>query len=572
MKYDKVKPGTVVTGDVYNTLNASDGTKRGMLPILFLAAWFPLICDAAGSFSVVVPHDPISAQMDSTVTLPCWLSPALSAEKMEIRWFLSPSFNETVLHYIEGQIQESSQLPRFRGRAFLGPRSPDSSGLMGGDASLRLENVTVGDEGEFQCYISSKLHYDTGRVSLSVKVTGTVPVLSIRHFNNSLLNASCASSGWHPEPQVTWSSSQGWSDVSPDGLRYSPEAGQGLVSVSSWILSPPSDAGWLSCTMQLPGWGRQEGRVALLSAPPPTCKPDTYADDQSGGWKALFIALLIFAFAAIGVFIALRIMRKKRKGQKPSEETPETESLLNKDSSKKSEPGVTDFNEARKRHVDVIMDEETAHQYLMLSADRKRARDSESGQRTPTDKTFTRHLFVMGKEGFTSGCAYWEVGLCDDIVGKKESWTVGVVSESANRDCQVLTPAEGYWVLTSDKDNGLGLNTGIDSGISLDEKLRPQILGVLLDYAKGTVSFYNVEEKSHILTLFTTFREKVYPLFGPGQGDKAPLFIQSVPDVTQDKTQNENSNSPITLTPSEPITSENVVVENQNQPFATQKV
>ncbi|KAJ8383137.1 hypothetical protein SKAU_G00039150 [Synaphobranchus kaupii] len=235
-----------------------------MLLYVFLAACVPVVCHAAESFSVLVPHDPISVRLGSAVTLPCWLSPPLSAEPMEIRWHRPPSFEITVLHYRDGQLQESSQHLRYRGRAFLGSRGPEAGGLKEGDVSLRLENVTLEDEGEFQCYVSSDRHYEGAHVVLSVTETGTPPVLSARQADDGRMNVSCASSGWHPRPKLIWSDSQGRSGLSPGDLLYSHKE-EGMVSVFSWILTSPSDAGWLSCSVHLSEGEEREGRVALLS-------------------------------------------------------------------------------------------------------------------------------------------------------------------------------------------------------------------------------------------------------------------------------------------------------------------
>ncbi|KAG9346980.1 hypothetical protein JZ751_005907 [Albula glossodonta] len=445
------------------------------------------------TFSVVVPQRPISARLGSRVTLPCWLSPDISAEAMEVRWYRK-DFQTPALLYREKQLQGDPQDPQYKGRVSLDQRNPQSGGLKAGDVSLKLENVTLEDEGEFVCYVSSDLHYDPGRsVHLNVIEVGSIPVLSALQVDDVTVNVSCSSSGWNPQPSLVWSDSQGTSSITPSGLKYS-DPDQGLVSVSSWILTSPSDSDWISCSVSVPEGEKREGRVAALTALPKST-------DQS-----------------------------------------ETEPLLPTDPSKKRPTIITDMDQLKKGEVDVILDEDTAHLNLKIRGNGKIVRDSpDPPERQPTEKTFTSLPFVQGKEGFTSGCAYWEVGLANPSTGLKNVWSVGLVSESATRDCGALSTDNGFWVLTLDGDNGLYVN--IKPEISICKHLRIQTLGVYLDYDGNMISFYNVEEKSHLITLFTKFSGKVYPLFSPGKGDRAPLRILSIPCETPATSQGVDQSS-----------------------------
>ncbi|XP_041093942.1 E3 ubiquitin-protein ligase TRIM39-like [Polyodon spathula] len=63
--------------------------------------------------------------------------------------------------------------------------------------------------------------------------------------------------------------------------------------------------------------------------------------------------------------------------------------------------------------------------------------------------------------------------------------------------------------------------------------LKPQKLGVYLDYEEGQLSFYNVESRSHIYT-FTDMEfnpnEKLYPFFYTGDSDTALVLESPDPD------------------------------------------
>ncbi|MGH0162931.1 UNVERIFIED_CONTAM: hypothetical protein FKN15_072388 [Acipenser sinensis] len=80
-----------------------------------------------------------------------------------------------------------------------------------------------------------------------------------------------------------------------------------------------------------------------------------------------------------------------------------------------------------------------------------------------------------------------------------------------------MTPQQGYWTVgwrkSTDKDE---FNAFTDPQTPLPPSLKPQNLGVYLDYEEGQLSFYNVESRSRIYT-FTDMEfkpnEKLYPLF-----------------------------------------------------------
>uniref|UniRef100_A0A8C1IY53 Si:ch211-216p19.6 n=1 Tax=Cyprinus carpio TaxID=7962 RepID=A0A8C1IY53_CYPCA len=178
--------------------------------------------------------------------------------------------------------------------------------------------------------------------------------------------------------------------------------------------------------------------------------------------------------------------------------------------------------------VNVTMDPETAHPKLFLSENDKQARYGETRQIVPDSPwRFDTCPSVLGKEGFSSGKLYFEV----QVKGKTE-WDLGVARESVNRKGIItLSPRNGLWTLWL--RNGSEYKACDCLSVSLCLKVKPQKVGVYVDYEQGLVSFYDVESRSHIYS-FTgqSFTEKLYPYFSPGfiYGDKnlAPLIISPV--------------------------------------------
>ncbi|XP_073716002.1 E3 ubiquitin-protein ligase TRIM39-like [Misgurnus anguillicaudatus] len=178
--------------------------------------------------------------------------------------------------------------------------------------------------------------------------------------------------------------------------------------------------------------------------------------------------------------------------------------------------------------VDVTLDPDTAHPNLILSRDRKQVRDGDIRHKLPDNpERFDSCVSVLGKEGFTSGRFYFEVQVKD-----KTKWNLGVARESINRKRPIrLTPQDGFWTVWLRNENEYLACE--DPAVSLFLKVKPQKVGVFVDYEEGLVCFYDVESRSHIYSFTAqTFTEKLFPYFCPCPNDKgknsAPLIISPV--------------------------------------------
>uniref|UniRef100_A0A8C1U9S3 E3 ubiquitin-protein ligase TRIM39-like n=1 Tax=Cyprinus carpio TaxID=7962 RepID=A0A8C1U9S3_CYPCA len=189
---------------------------------------------------------------------------------------------------------------------------------------------------------------------------------------------------------------------------------------------------------------------------------------------------------------------------------------------------LTELKWMQQYAVDVTLDPDTAHPNLILSDDGTQVRDGGIRQKLPdTPERFDRCVYVLGKEGFSSGRFYFEV----QVKGKTE-WDLGVARESINRKGLItLRPSDGYWTVIL--RNGDEYKAGEDPSVSLSLRVKPQRVGVFVDYEEGLVSFYDVESSSHIYSFTAqSFTEKLYPLFSPcpndGGKNSSPLIITPV--------------------------------------------
>nr|XP_009289874.1 bloodthirsty-related gene family, member 16 isoform X2 [Danio rerio] len=178
--------------------------------------------------------------------------------------------------------------------------------------------------------------------------------------------------------------------------------------------------------------------------------------------------------------------------------------------------------------VDITMDPETAHPNLILSDDGKQVTNGDIKLELPDNpERFSTCCCVLAKEGFNSGRFYFEVQ-----VKQKTDWDLGVVRGSANRKGKITeAPEDGYWAVAFRKGNQYQVFKS--PTVSLSLRVKPQVVGVFVDYEEGLVSFYDVESGCHIYS-FTgqTFTEKLFPYFSPGNAHKgknaAPMIISHI--------------------------------------------
>ncbi|KAK6318023.1 hypothetical protein J4Q44_G00113140 [Coregonus suidteri] len=189
---------------------------------------------------------------------------------------------------------------------------------------------------------------------------------------------------------------------------------------------------------------------------------------------------------------------------------------------------AAELGRIKKCAVNVTLDPDTAHPYLIVSADEKQVRIGDLRQNvTDSPERFNLVVNVLGKEAFSSGRFYYEV----QVKGKTRL-DLGVAVESINRKTVVtLSPGHGYLAIClRDGDKYVAAD---NPAVLLSLSQKPQKIGVYVDYEQGQVSFYDVDNRSHIYS-FTdyTFNQKLYPFFSTGTDDygenSAPLVITPV--------------------------------------------
>ncbi|XP_042081404.1 early endosome antigen 1 isoform X2 [Haplochromis burtoni] len=156
----------------------------------------------------------------------------------------------------------------------------------------------------------------------------------------------------------------------------------------------------------------------------------------------------------------------------------------------------------------MTFDPDTAHPRIVLSDDETEMTTADFIQDVPNNpRRFDVILGALGATGFSSGKHYWEVS-----VAGKTCYHLGMTSESSRRKGSIsFSPNNDYWTIVLDKQ---GQYRAIEHRrtIPIPTEIQPVTLGILLDYKKGTISFYDSGSRTHMYSFVGQhFTGKIYP-------------------------------------------------------------
>ncbi|XP_068964162.1 butyrophilin subfamily 2 member A1-like [Petaurus breviceps papuanus] len=500
-----------------------------------------------GKFTVLGPQQPITALVGGEATFHCHLCPQENALDMEVMWFRQkPS---RLIHRYKDQMER--QVPEYKERTkFL------QENISSGNVALRLSNIRPSDEGKYLCQFISSIYSHEAEFQVLVAGTGSAPHIQTNFEGTERLRLTCTSTGWYPKPQAEWRDIHGV-PLSPVSMIIKQQNNR-LFSVEMSIVLQASLKENISCFIWNPLL-KQEKEAKVFWADVP---------ETSSGIIPLFMCIsvvVIFLFFANHDDIQRKIRdtfndkfvtlkdelgwpgQAKRQlegaewngaslpcaqGQaSPEDMQREQEGIgsacllcypeeAQQEGQKEAEwnlspsPAILkrpDLQTAEKHRVDITLDADTAHPYLLPRNDGKSVFSCSQKLKKPKcAKRFETLVCVLGKEKFISGQFYWEVQ-----VENKMKWTLGLCRDSVCRKEGVrFTPEAGFWTISLKKGNEYWALSNPQTCLQLE--VVPKIVGIFLDYEAGWISFFNVTDRTHIYTFQDTFNEALRPCICPG--------------------------------------------------------
>ncbi|XP_044066604.1 E3 ubiquitin-protein ligase TRIM39-like [Siniperca chuatsi] len=167
-------------------------------------------------------------------------------------------------------------------------------------------------------------------------------------------------------------------------------------------------------------------------------------------------------------------------------------------------------------YTPVILDPNSAHPELTLSADLTSVSYGERQKLPENPERIEMHQCVLGSEGFNSGTHSWDVE-----VRNEQFWGLGVVQESAWRKGEILT---GYWEICLLDGKYTAVSPPLPRKVLQVKKL--QRVRVHLDWNRGKLSFSDLDTNTHIHTFTHAFTNRLFPYVGTR--NKLPVKILPV--------------------------------------------
>ncbi|KAG6929566.1 butyrophilin subfamily 3 member A2 [Chelydra serpentina] len=212
---------------------------------------------ASAHFTVTGPDHPITASLGGEAVLPCHLSPRMSTENMEVRWFRS-WFSPVVHLYRDGQDQYGKQMLEYRGRTEL-----LKDNITDGSVSLRIHDIQPSDDGQYTCFFQSSVSYEAALLELQVAGLGSALYISVEGHQDRGIRVVCRSSGWYPEPEALWNDLQG--QLLPSASEKISQEANGLFQTEIAIVLTEESNQKVSCCVRNPRLNQERASTIYVA-------------------------------------------------------------------------------------------------------------------------------------------------------------------------------------------------------------------------------------------------------------------------------------------------------------------
>ncbi|KAM8791756.1 putative selection and upkeep of intraepithelial T-cells protein 1 homolog [Rhynchonycteris naso] len=221
--------------------------------ILFLQ----VMTSTSEKWTVTIPMGHVVATVGGQAELSCQLSPPQSAKHMEVSWFKG-DYSKLVHRYRNGREVSGEAAPEYADRTDF---VKDAIGE--GKVTLRLRNISISDNGPYQCLFKDSDFSDMASMNLSVAALGLETQIYIQAPRSDGLMVECNSGGWFPQPQMEWRDNKG--EVVPHSSKSYSQDGAGLFHGKMTLVLRNITQGNMTCYICNPLSGEEKHINIILA-------------------------------------------------------------------------------------------------------------------------------------------------------------------------------------------------------------------------------------------------------------------------------------------------------------------
>ncbi|KAL1262710.1 hypothetical protein QQF64_005449 [Cirrhinus molitorella] len=210
---------------VYCLLQSTNKEKHRATKVCLIFLLFEASCYA--EFEITVPRETLTGFYGEVLILPCMfpVDSSWDLKSTVITW-------QRGLDVVHSFYYSQDQLDR-QNRHYVNRTSLFSQEMSGGNASLKLDNVTLQDTGMFTCSVSTNTGSQKKSFGVKIAAFYSEPRLQFSMLTDGL-NLLVTSVGGYPSPTLQWLMEN--SDITNQTQTHLMQDTQtGLYVVSSWI-------------------------------------------------------------------------------------------------------------------------------------------------------------------------------------------------------------------------------------------------------------------------------------------------------------------------------------------------
>ncbi|XP_027258084.1 selection and upkeep of intraepithelial T-cells protein 8-like isoform X2 [Cricetulus griseus] len=217
-----------------------------------------VIASTSENLMVTAPIEHLVARVGVQAELSCQVTPPRSVEYMEVRWFRS-GHSKPVYLYKGSHGANGEAAPEYVNRIEFVKEA-----IGKGKVALRIHNISISDDGLYQCLFNDSAFSYVASTNLSVAAFGLKTQIHVQSPGFGGIIVECFTAGWFPRPQMEWRDSKG--EVVPyDSISHSQD-GERFFHMKTTLLLRNQSQESITCCVLNPLTGEEKQTNLILAS------------------------------------------------------------------------------------------------------------------------------------------------------------------------------------------------------------------------------------------------------------------------------------------------------------------